>query len=398
MTTSVKARIIGIDLARFLAIVGMMAAHLLVPMGNAPAWVEIVSSGFPSSLFAVLGGFGVVFASRKQQGFSASVGIFVRGIVVVFIGWLMELLPDHNIAVVLVYFGTAIAVSAFIVNLPSWGLVLIAAILSLGGAQLNAWYRIEVYDAMPGLLDYRHFFESVFITGTYPVLTWIVYMLIGIIMARWMLAMRSGGKLTQAATWMLVGGAIVSSAAYIFGEAYVRMSFAPTVARLTGESTAMIRDYVYQSSYGAPIDAGFAAWMLPTPHSGTLIDIAHTGGAAIAIIGACLLATASLTTVPWLIKPVLSAGAAPLTIYVLHVAMTAFMYVGLNAFDLSSPPGYVQWAFWWQLVVVLAVGGLLAATRQRGPLELLVSNVSKAAAGAMTPGQSQVPDTDLQRQ
>lgn len=364
-----------------------MAAHLLGLSEATPKWVHVITTGYPSALFAVLGGFGVVFASRKYSGWAATAGIAVRGLVVVLIGWLLELLPDHNIAVVLVYFGTAIVVASLFVRAPTWLIGIAAAVLAIVGSQTIPWFRREVYVGnWEGMLDYdspSRFFQSLFFTGTYPVLTWVVYLLIGMVLARWVLAWRANGRLLEVGTWLLIGGAIVASAAWIFSEAFLRRVYAPLLVEQNGVLFSDVIEYFRTSQYGSPPLWGWPAVFIASPHSGSLMDIVHAASVAAAVIGLCVLCTAWMKKVPIWLAPLTAAGAAPLTIYVLHICMTAFMYAGAGPLVVAPNP-VIDSAFWWQLAVVLAVGIGLAAFKKRGPLEYVTSQAAKVTATSMT--------------
>ena len=70
-----RVRYVGVDLARFVAIAGMMAAHLIAVKISLPGLSEadrpyfnvmsLVTNGTAAALFAVLGGISVVFATGK---------------------------------------------------------------------------------------------------------------------------------------------------------------------------------------------------------------------------------------------------------------------------------------------------------------------------------------------
>jgi len=386
--TAKPGRLIGVDLARFLAIVGMMAAHLLGPVGKEPEWLEMLTTGFPSTLFAVLGGFGVVFASRKYQGQAALLGTLTRGGIVFALGWLLEFLPDHNIAVVLIYFGAAIMVSSVFLTFPTWALAISAAVIALIGGQFIPYYRLNMYNGLyEGMLDYNSpskFFGSIFITGTYPVLTWIVYLLIGMIFARWILKQREKGTLALSSGVMAIGGIAVSVSSWLIGLLYFRSKLDDMYASLPEEEIEELLESANQSLYGSQPEPGLTAVLFPNPHSGSLVDILHTAGGAIAVIGLCILLTSSLRNVPIVLRPFTSAGSAPLTIYILHITMTSFMYLNRNPFNSQGSP-LIESAFWWQSAVVLAVGVVLAVLGKRGPFEALTSISAGAVARSAMP-------------
>lgn len=373
------ARLTGVDLARFFALVGMMAAHLAAPLFS-PAWVKTVTTGFPSTLFAVVGGFGVTFAAQRylQRGqtaaaVAATVG---RGATVAAIGFALEFLPNDPIAVVLVYFGVAIVCAAPFVAAPSWVLATFAGSLAVLAPNLLAAAKMLGVAPTLSLLSPGATLLTVFLTGTYPALTWLTYLLVGMLLCRWVLAAQASGTLFGVSAWILVGGAAVTAASWAVGQWYLARWIIP---HNPGTQPA---DW-WVSMRGQPPTLGWDALFLVSPHSGSTIDILRTGGAAAAVIGACLLVAARWDPVPAVMRPVIGAGSAPLTIYVLHLAATSAALTaagGLDQFWNPAAPWWINWWLWWQLALALVVGGTLSALHRRGPLETLTSQVARASA------------------
>lgn len=77
-TPAVTGRIIGIDVARGIALLAMIIAHLYPLKGFAGAFLE----GFPSALFAVLSGISMTIIFSKR----GAVDVFIRGAILVLIG------------------------------------------------------------------------------------------------------------------------------------------------------------------------------------------------------------------------------------------------------------------------------------------------------------------------
>jgi len=93
----------------------------------------------------------------------------------------------------------------------------------------------------------------------------------------------------------------------------------------------------------------------------------------------CLLTSALPARALRAIEPLRCAGAAPLTIYVVHVTLlTALQPLAAgNASWLAA--GWVAWGI--QVAIALAIGALLASSGARGPLERVVGACADAAAG-----------------
>ncbi|NAZ88815.1 hypothetical protein GTR00_22380, partial [Kineococcus sp. T90] len=113
-------------------------------------------------------------------------------------------------------------------------------------------------------------------------------------------------------------------------------------------------------------------WFLAVaePHSGTPLDLLHTSGTALAVLGAALLLPAALTR---FLLPVAAFGSMPLSVYTAHVLA------------LAVHPGDAPAL----LAVHVLVGVLLAtawrAAFGRGPLESALSAAARGGAGLVAP-------------
>ena len=386
-------RLIAIDLARFLALIGMMAAHLLVGFDQG-GWLEVATAGFPSTLFAVLGGFGVVFSTRRYLSHGmmgrAIVAGLSRGVMVMIIGLLMELLPEHPIAVILVYYGVAIMVASFLVLIPQLPLFILLTVASVVSPllQFSIAGATEEF-ASAGMLDYSgpgQFLVTTLFTGTYPALTWSIYLGFGIVLARAVLT--SDNLPRTALTW---GG--VAAGVWVVAEVVSGMQISRVAEDLAAQGYGGVEEIVeslQESSFGGAYFGGWDALLIASPHSGSTTDIMRTGGASIVIICLLILACSRMTKTPAVLQPVAKVGATPLTSYVLHIAMTAYALAALGepmyGGDYGRIYSMLSIAFWWQLAVILALGIILTAINRRGPLETLVSWTSKSVA-AMVPAK-----------
>ncbi len=389
-------RLIAVDLARFLALVGMMAAHLL-PAARSGGWVDYLTSGFPSTLFAVLGGFGVVFSTRRylaegQRG-PAIVSGLVRGGSVAMIGFLMGFLPDHNIIVILVYYGVAIMVATLLVLLPQLPLLLIL----LGASIVTPLVAFEVKTQTSqsighGMLDLSTVpstLSTLFLTGTYPVFTWSIYLGIGILLARALLTSRNQ---VRSALIFALSGAAAWALAEIINSFQTHALSLQLEAEGFGAATE-IATALGQSAYGSPFLGGWNALLIASPHSGSTADILKTGGGAVLAICLLVAVFSRIGTTPVLLRPLAKVGATPLTSYVLHITMTAFLMLWtgrpLDAIGWIRTYEILAVSFWWQLAVLLLLGTILSATKKRGPLETLVSWASRTAAGEIPRANSE---------
>ena len=113
-------RILGVDAARAIALVGMFATHIL-PLHDAddvPTLTGLLADGRSSALFAVLAGVGVALSTggpRRPRDarahLAAAAALVVRGLLVGLLGlWLIDF--DAPVAVILPYYGLLFVVAA----------------------------------------------------------------------------------------------------------------------------------------------------------------------------------------------------------------------------------------------------------------------------------------------
>ncbi|WP_072312973.1 heparan-alpha-glucosaminide N-acetyltransferase domain-containing protein [Agrococcus sp. Marseille-P2731] len=379
------ARLIGIDLARLVAVAGMMGAHTLSVGEPQPAAVTALVDGPPSTLFAVLGGVSVVLAARarlaageRSAAVRATLG---RGAVVALLGLLV--IPfAAAVYVVLVPFGVAIVLAAGLLLLPSWALAALAVVLATVGGWIAAFARLHLpgLEGTHGILslaaDPLGTLIDVTLSGVYPVLTWVTYVAIGMLVARALLAARAAARERRALVAVGAIGAVLIVTGVLSSELGLRM-----VAAGAGGGLALDRSVMLANGYGAAPGIEPVLQLIAAPHTGTPADIARTVGMALVVIAALgLLAAALPPRALRLLEPLRAAGAAPLTIYVLHVVLLTLLGSTLSQTAPALVGGWGAWAL--QLGVALAIGGVLAASRARGPLELLVGAAAVRAAGA----------------
>jgi len=335
------SRIHGLDLARALAIIGMMAAH----MGPE----HFLTDGFPSVLFAVLAGVSLgIISSRASSLPDARFRLLTRAVILVAIGVLLAALQSYILIVLI-----AIGVS-YILLLPvlgwdtRWLAVLLAALVVLGPLVGAAQTVVT--------LDWSSEFFADLLYGSYPIAAWLAYTLLGMIIHR------------VALQWDVVL-LLLAGSVFLFIQGVI-MLFAPP--------------------------AGFVGeWLLAEPHSGGLLDVLASASFAAAVIGACLVAC-RIGAIVWATYPVRSLGAMSLTVYIVHVIATSIAndtFVSAveeevpaeNGWDMTAPyvpPGMPVVVesdpLWPTLFLVQLIGFLLFASLwrwkfRRGPAEWAVA-------------------------
>lgn len=399
--TASAGRVVAIDLARWLAIVGMMSAHLLTSVGS--SWTgerdaqaraaDVVlagANGNASSLFAVLAGVSLVLASRSLladgRGTAALRAVLGRAIVVGAVGVaLAACMPP--VYVVLNYLAFAMVLAAPLLLAPSWVVGAVAATLWLGGSQLALAVRqwrfgegpIPTRDALAGSPLAAP--VDLLATGEYPAVTWVAMLAVGILVARAVLAARSRRAARMLGLGMLGAGTLVAVAAIVVSE---RVLAAEVDAWAASRDVVDMLPYLLQYGTGTPPDASWWWQATSVPHTGTIGDVARGVGVAVAIVGALVAILPPGATLPRVLAPVRAAGAAPFTIYALHVCalLATSIAWAFAPGDGMSAPWYVDGfaALGLHVAGSLLVGALLARMHARGPLERIASAVARSFA------------------
>ena len=352
-------RLVGLDVARALALLGMVATHVLVPRtpeGDL-TWTQWLAGGRASALFAVLAGVSLALMSgrttpvRGRERWAVTGGLAARAMLIAVLGLALGEL-DTRIAVILTYYGVL-----FLLGLPFLGLrapsLAVLSVLWLVVAPLAShWLR----GSLPGARHESPSFEQLdqplllgeelLLTGFYPALVWLVYLLAGMAVGRSNLARRS----VQAG--LLLGGLAVAVAATWLSGRLIE-------GRFDAET-------LQWAEHGFPgtTPPGRLDWLLlVAPHSGTPFDLAQTTGSALALIGGCLLVAGLLS--PSSVRGLavwFGAGTMTLTLYSLHVLMrTGWVW-----------PPEQPWSMTYHVVVLGGVGAVFVLLHRRGPLEVLV--------------------------
>ncbi|MGC1206870.1 MAG: hypothetical protein WA880_02825, partial [Ornithinimicrobium sp.] len=309
----------------------------------------------------------------------ARVSLVVRAGSIAFIGLLLGMV-GAGVAVILAYYGVL-----FLCALPvlRWGARSLA-LLALGwgvaapvlSMTMRPWLPAPTYD-MPSpsfLLDPAQLLSEIVVTGYYPVLTWATYLFAGMAIGRLDLrSPRTAVRLVMSGLWLAVVAVSISAVLIRFDG--VRRALIDTYDVLGGTTTAAeLATDLYLGFFGTtPLGSGW--WLgVWSPHSGSIVDLMHTTGTAMAVVGACLLVTSRLgVRARRAVGIAFGAGTMTLTLYAVHVLL------------LAAPESF-DWVTRISVHVLLlaTVGSVLVATKIRGPLELLVSEIATYAARAAT--------------
>lgn len=376
-------RVVGLDVARALALVGMMATHILPDLDlDGVTLSHQLASGRASALFAVLAGVSIALMSgrtARQRGrelAATSAGLAVRALLIAVIGLLLGEV-DSGIAVILAYYGVLFLLAIPFLGLRAPALAALAAIWVVVAPVASHLLRPHVppasYDvpAFSSLRDPWQLLTELSFTGYYPAVPWLAYVLVGMALGRTALA----SWRTTAAVGLVGAGTALASWAVsemLLDRGGVRGTLAETFTG-PGDQGAIALT-LDRGLYGTAPTGSWWWLVVTTPHTGTPFDLAHTIGTSLLVIA---VSVALGRLAPRLMAVVFGAGAMTLTLYTAHVVARS---EGL--WDGHDPGTFVG-----QVVVVLLIGAAYRLGRQRGPLETAVGSVQSAVrrAAAGTP-------------
>ncbi len=380
-----SSRLAGVDAARGLALIGMIAAHVL-PLYDGqtaePTLAGLVFSGRSSALFAVLAGLSLGLmtgGSQRHRGklFSADLrGITARAMVLFGIGLTMGLW-DVNVAIILCQYALL-----FLLLLPfttlgprvlyplAFGWLALSPVLAFP-LRAGLWQSMgaeAVTDGNPCWLNLftPSFLPDLLLTGTYPAFQWLGYLLLGLALARSDL-----GKLRLAWT-MLAGGVLVAVASRLISDLLLYSGGGLAALRRTAEGSEFyLEPLLYVRSLAERQDESWWWLTVSTPHSGSPFDLLGTAGTALAVIGGFLLLARRLRP---LVLPFAVIGRIPLTLYVGHVGVLALL-------TFAAVEYLPEELFWLILAGSLLLGIGYYLWGRRGPLESLLGTVAGIARG-----------------
>jgi uncharacterized membrane protein len=371
-----RPRVVGVDVARGLALIGMIATHVFGTLDDDgdPVTAHVVAGGRAATTFVLVAGVSLAFLSggrravRGWERVAVSAGLVVRAVLVGVLGLAASVLSEANgIDVILQFYAVLFLIGILLLGCTPRALLWVAAAVTALGpvllvltADADLPYAGSGVEPMFGTLvgDPGGLLVQLFVTGEYPVVVYLAYLCVGMAIGR--LDLRS----PRLAWLLLAAGATL---------AVVARAVSAMLLHRAGGLAWLIEDYDLE---GDRADVSALLWepepssswwylALPAPHSHTPIDVLHTLGSAVAVLGAALL----LTRVPLVRRalwPLAAVGAMSLTLYVGHLVLLA---TGVQ-------DGHPVLTF-----LAMVVGALVFATVWRhrfgqGPLEAIVARSS----------------------
>lgn len=339
-------RLNGLDAARALAIIGMLAVNVGPRKEDDQTALAVLLYDLPhgraSILFMILAGIGMSLMTRKARLYGAAMPwktIIWRAALLIVGGLALQLL-EHDISVILTYYGVLFMCGLPLLRAPTW-LVSIIGLVSLIAGPL-IWLGLQQYSSTtfdflaPSLSDPGWtMVHATLLTGAYPLVVWLAPFCFGLVLGRGRLADRD-------VQYQLIGWGLAAMIVPI-GQSMTLIAF-------LGEPAA---------SYG------WDQLRLVEPHSQMPLWLISSSGSAVVIIGLLLRGTSWVVTrLSWLV----SAGRLSLTIYVAHLFVLAWLVR-------PGPDSLLEGVI---VSAIMSIGFVLAAhlwwrSLGTGPLERLLS-------------------------
>ncbi|MER6181826.1 DUF418 domain-containing protein [Streptomyces sp. NPDC001652] len=364
-------RLVGLDLARGLAVFGMYAVHV----GPAPGRDGVIgflmelAQGRSSALFAVLAGFAVALITGRRTpktglaGRQAVAKVVIRAVILMALGTALTL-TGTPVVPILAFYGLFFLLVLPLYRLGAKPLALIAVGWAMVGPQLL--YALKPVVGGRVFLSYGQAdgLVSLFFTGGYPALTWVPFVIAGMAVARCDLAAKAV-RIRLA----LTGVALALTG---YGGSWLAVRLVPGAAaavRKAEEGPGM--SSVSPDSIGIFGDTP-AGMLAAAPHSEATLSIMAATGVAILVITACLAAMDAFPRLRRLAGPVIAVGSMSLTAYVYHIVAIWL----LDTEGLTVQPLYILLGFITSVTVLATVWSRLF---QRGPLEWLMGRATGIA-------------------
>ena len=381
-------RLTGIDAARGVALIAIMCVHLLpaaYPSTGTPTLTWIFFPGDSPALFALLAGTGLAFTSggrrplRGRALTAARAGVAVRAVLLLVlglsIGYLMP--PEPPAYNILIYFAAYFLLALPFLGLAPRTLFVLSGVFLLAGPLLIHFLG----GALPEFSSFNPTFGTVvsepvavfwqlLLTGTYPALPYMAYVLAGVAIGR--LNLRS----LRIQVRLLVAGAALAATAKLVS--WHLLYSADVYTTLLYSIPSLTREQLYALLVYGPFDPlpTTTPWwlILTTPDVNTPFSVAWSLGVGLAVVGACLLLARKFEA--WLV-PLAAVGAMTLSLYYAHLVFLSFEFF------------YAHRLLW--AVVSLVLWTLFALAWERafgqGPVERLMNAVVRPVRRAV-PGRT----------
>jgi uncharacterized membrane protein YeiB len=334
-------RIPGIDLARALAILGMLAVHVgPTDAEGLTGTLYGLTHGRSAILFGLLAGVGVslLAASRATSRGQARLKLVWRAAVLLPLGlWLQPL--DHGVFVILQDYALLFLLAVLVLAVPDRWLLGLAGAVTAGGSVGYLWGLIHAPEDFERLAaewgdPLGELVHRLILSGPYPLITWAGPFMFGMWLGRRDL------RAPAVRLRLLVGGAAAAVGSWALS-------------------------WVFVARWGEPGEQAWQRLIIDDPHSQMPLWLLGSTGSAVLVLGACLVVADRGPRVAW---PLVAAGQLAFTVYVGHLLLLHWQRDLLTSDEVGGAT---------LIVLGFTVGAMALATAwravlPRGPLEWLL--------------------------
>jgi uncharacterized membrane protein YeiB len=352
--TPAPGRVLGLDLARSLAMLGMLVTHTLLYPTTQPKGVLWTVYGRAAPLFVLLAGAGLVLMTRSGRP-RARAAVAVRSVLLLLIGMALSIEVD---GVILQSYALFFLVGILLLHLPTLALGGLSATFLVGGPLLlTALDRSGGRGPLGGGVGFDALSDPLGLLRTltldhYPAVTWFGFFLAGMVLAR--VDLRSAANRLR----LLLGGA--AATALLFTAGWIGAE------RLGPEPLPF--------SIAPPHPSTWSGHWTTYGHSGAIGWALSSTALALAVVGACVCLLAPDGVARRVLAPAVALGQTALTFYLLHFLYLDTLWLDIQP-ELTSTEAFflASLVFW----MVFAVGAWMwLRVFRRGPLESVLHVVS----------------------
>ncbi|MGI9597392.1 MAG: acyltransferase family protein [Acidimicrobiales bacterium] len=302
-----SSRISGIDVARAMAMLGMVIAHYAWPDGSGSALDTVADAvrGRAMPLFIMLGGVGVTILTSRSP--NPDRALLIRAAMLYPLGLLLQELTTF-IAIILQSYALLFALSPGFRRLPSRALVGLTVIVAVAGSWTFQVVgpQLDRFEGPSDLLDNPvSALWWLLFNGRYPFFPVASFFLLGMVLGRLDLRSKSVAA-NLAGVGMVVGvGTVVATNWLIDGFPWIADEISAK-QRIADFGSGQFR---------------LARLVDTTGHSEMLAWVVSAAGTAVAVLGLSLLITPRLTG--WA-RPIIALGRLALSFYVFQAVLVRF--------------------------------------------------------------------------
>ncbi|MGX5360224.1 heparan-alpha-glucosaminide N-acetyltransferase domain-containing protein, partial [Kocuria sp. KH4] len=395
-----RPRLVAVDAARGLALIGMIAVHILPahdPETFEPTLQWTLFGGRAAALFALLAGLSLAFSSggrtphRGRELTATRAGLVVRALLIAAVGLgINELMPSPAPALgILVYYGAFFLLALPLLGLRRRTLAAGALVLAVAGPLLvhvlgPVLPQPTAVNPTLGSLaaDPGAFLAQVLLTGTYPAVPYLSYLCAGLLLGRLDL------HEVQVQVRIVLLGVLLAVGAWF--AYWLLILQAGGYGQLVRHTPWLSEDQIDEILiWGPSPDLPTSTWwwlLTAGPHSTTPVTMLMDLGTGLAVLGAFLL----LARANPLWTTLGAMGGRTLTLYSAHLLA------------LATTLHYDRPVLWFAVHLVVAAGFAVLWQRWfgQGPLERAVAAAVRGTRGLVLggrPGPAATPEARIPR-